>query len=207
MDEKIGLSSNSKLDHIHISSHIDIDEPSNKHNYNILNQTKVQKPNQQLLSINQHRYRPLDKPLSTDSTKKLLFQYKEDGKTTRQNYERVKEAMVSNLVKGSSFCNSGGMLIVSTERESQKKNSSATSVNNNLNMRVRSNNKESFFDHSNNNNPNISKDDMIHILTLGKRCISTIELPTTKKEEWKVCNILEEDNIIDNTEVMKVNVN
>ena len=118
----------------------------------------------------------------------------------------MKEAMVSNSAKGSSFCNSGGMLIIPTEREEKKNNSSATSVNNNLNMRVRSNNKEPFFDHSNNNNRNISKDNMIHILTLGKRCISTIELPTTKEEEWKVCNKLEEDNIIDNNEVIKVNV-
>ena len=117
----------------------------------------------------------------------------------------MKEAMVSNSAKGSSFRNSGGILIISTERESQKNNSSDTSVNNNLNMRVRSNKKEPLFDHSNNNNPNISKDNMIHSLTLGKRCISTIELPTTKEEDWKECNKLEEYNIIDNNEVMKVN--
>ena len=159
-----------------------------------------------MLIINQHRYQPLDKLPSIDSTKDFLFQYKEDGKTTKQNYERMKEAMVSNSAKGSSFCNSGGMIIIPTERESQKNNSSATSVNNNLNMRVRSNNKEPLFDHSNNNNSNIGKDNMIHILTLGKRCISTIELPTTKEEKWKVCNKLEEDNIIDNNEVIKVNV-
>ena len=100
MDEKFGLSSKSKLNHIHISSHIDIDEPANKHNCKILNQTKVQKPNQKLLSINQHRYRPLDNPLSPDSTKEFLFQYKKIGKTTKQNVEKMKEAMVSNSAKG-----------------------------------------------------------------------------------------------------------
>ena len=73
-------------------------------------------------------------------------------------------------------------------------------------MRVRSNEKEPLFDHSNNNNPNISQDNMIHSLTLGKRCISTIELLTTKEEDWKVWTKLEEDNIIDNNEVMRVNV-
>ena len=71
-------------------------------------------------------------------------------------------------------------------------------------MRVRSNKKEPLFDHSNNKNPNISKDNIIHSLTLGKICISTIELPTTKEEDWKVCNKLEEDNIIDNNEVMNI---
>ena len=195
-DEKIGLSSKSKLDHIHFSSQIDKDESTNKHNYTIQHQTKVQKPNQQLFIINQHR----------DSIKEFLFQYKENGKTTKQNVERMKEATVSNSTKGSSIRNSGGMLIIPTERESQTNNSSDTSVNNNINMRVRSNKKESLFDHSNNNNRNISKDNMIHSLTLGKICISTIELPTTKEEDWKVCNKLEEDNIIDNSEVMKVNV-
>ena len=111
-DENVGLSSKAQLDHIHFSSQIDIDEPSNKHNYTILNQTKVQKPNQQLLIINQHRYRPLHKPLSTNSTKDLLFQYKENDKTIKQNFERMKEAMVSNSAKGSRFCNSGGILII-----------------------------------------------------------------------------------------------
>ena len=46
---------------------------------------------------------------------------------------------------------------------------------------------------------------MIHHLTLGKRCISTIELLTTKEDDWKECNKLEEDNIIYINEVMKVN--
>ena len=92
-DEKIGLSSKSQLDHIHFSSQIDIDEPSNKHNYTILNQTKVQKPNQQLLIINQHGYRPLDKPLSTDLTKEFVYKYKEDGKTTRQNGIKFDESV------------------------------------------------------------------------------------------------------------------
>ena len=119
---------------------------------------------------------------------------------------RQLDKMVSNSTKVSSFCNSGGMLITPTERESQKNNSSGTSENINLNMRVRSNSKESFFDHSNNNNPNISKDNMIRVLMSGKRCISTIELPTTKEEEWKICNNLEENNIINNNRVIKVKV-
>ena len=89
----------------------------------------------------------------------------------------MKEAMVSNSATGSSFCNSGGLFILPSKRDSQKNNSSATSVNNKLNMRVRSNNKDPFFDHRNNNNPNISKDNMIYVQPLEKRCISTIELP------------------------------
>ena len=133
-DEKIGLSSKSKLDHIHFSSQIDKDESTNKHNYTIQHQTKVQKPNQQLFIINQHR----------DSIKEFLFQYKENGKTTKQNVERMKEATVSNSTKGSSIRNSGGMLIIPTEQESQKNNSSDTSVSNNLNMRVRSNKKSHY---------------------------------------------------------------
>ena len=132
------------MDHIHFSSQIDIDKPTNKHNYTIQHKTKVQKPNQQLFIINQHRYKPLDKLLSTDSIKEFLFQYKENGKTTKQNIEKMKEATVSNSAKGSSIRNSGGMLITPMERESQTNNSSDTSVNNNINMRVRSNKKSHY---------------------------------------------------------------
>ena len=114
-NEKNELSSKSKLDHIHFSSQIYIDKPTNKHNYTIQHKTKVQKPNQQLFIINQHRYRPLDNPLSPDSTKEFLFQYKKNGKTTKQNVERMKEPMVSNSAKGSSIHNSGGMRIIPTE--------------------------------------------------------------------------------------------
>ena len=97
-------------------------------------------------------------------------------------------------------------LIHFSKHEPQKRNSPAISVDNKSNTKVELNNKELFFEQSNNTNPNNSKNKMIPIQTSGKRETSRIEIPPTNEEDWMLCNNLEETKRIDNNEILKVKV-